>query len=154
MVKESFRVRTALVNLLWKYDSPLSIDAQQFLFLRNGHCYPNAVEAYLAIVGTLVCWNLLKLYPVRYEYMDEISVDFSSEDAYNVAKLGDSTDLLSGPCPAATALTTTAEPMLGTKGAETASSPMNLLRKRRRHRDFSLIKMVLQKCVFILYISP
>ena len=86
--------------------------------------------------------------------MDEISVDFSSEDAYNVAKLGDSTDLLSGPCPAATALTTTAEPMLGTKGAETASSPMNLLRKCRRHWDFSLIKMVLQKCVFILYISP
>ena len=133
MIKESFCVRTALVTLLWKYDSPLSIDAQQFLFLRNGHCYPNAVEAYLAIVGTLVCWNILKLYPVRYEYMEEISVDFSSEDVYNLAILGDSTDLISGPCPAATALPSTPEPMLRTKGADTATSPMELLRKRSRH---------------------
>ena len=133
VIKESFCVRTALVTLLWKYDSPLSIDAQQFMFLRQGRCYPNAVEAYLAIVGTLICWNLLKLYPVRYEYMDEISVDFSSEDVYNLAILGDSTDLISGPCPAATALPSTPEPMLRTKGADTATSPMDLLRKRSRH---------------------
>ena len=132
MDKDSFRVKTDIVHLLWKYDSPLSKDAQQFLFLRNGQGFPNAVEAYLAIVGTLVCWNLLKLYPVRYEYMDEISVDFSSEDIYNLAILGDSTDLISGPCPATTALQSP-EPMLRTKGADNASSPMDLLRKRSRH---------------------
>ena len=64
--------------------------------------------------------------------MDEISVDFSSEDVYNLAILVDSTDLIGGPCPITAAHTDTAEPMLRTKGmAETAVSPMDQLRKHR-----------------------
>ena len=59
VVKDSFRVKTDIVTLLWKYNSPLTIDVQIFVYLREGCHYPNAVEAYLAIMDTLIaCSNI------------------------------------------------------------------------------------------------
>ena len=75
--------------------------AQKFTVLREGRRFSNAVEAYLSIITTILAWNMLKLFPMRYAFSDEIAVDYSDEDVYQLAVLGHSTDLIVGACPIA-----------------------------------------------------
>ena len=64
--ENSYSVKKEFPNLVYKYCTSVFEDCQSFPYLRTGHSYPTVWQAYLAIVSTIIVFNLNKNTMVRY----------------------------------------------------------------------------------------
>ena len=97
-----FKVKKNLSTLIWKYDITISKDISAFIHLRPDYKYPTLWEAYLAMVATVLVWNIYKDNPVRYLHTagQDYHVDYENHDSYMLAVLGNEDDLdIKGVCP-------------------------------------------------------
>ena len=105
--------------------------------------------------GLLLAWNMLKMFPVfdmlslkilqliiavDYSNKEVIAVDYSNKEVYQLAVLGDFTDLIGGACPVSITAIDQDEPMLQTKWSSTGvSSPLASTSSIGEGVDFSRI---------------